>query len=256
MIFEVEETSSVENLFGDWQETLIWSCLQKVMGRVYADDLQDPRSSMAILGDFAFFAGKPCKELVLYKPNWFTQNFIIMVPQNDEWAELIEDSYGDKAKKVIRYAMKKEVDNFDVNKLQAIVNSLEEKYTIQLIDEGIFQYCKLNSWSKDLVSQFHDYAMYEKLGLGVVIIKDGEPVSGAASYSRYKDGIEIEIDTKEEYRRKGLAAACGAKLILECLARDLYPSWDAQNKWSVALAEKLGYHYDYDYVAFEKWGQA
>ena len=76
-------------------------------------------------------------------------------------------------------------------------------------------------------------------------------VSGASSYSRYKNGIEIEIDTKAEFRQKGLAYACGAKLILECLSRNLYPSWDAQNKISVALAEKLGYHYDHEYTAYE-----
>lgn len=93
--------------------------------------------------------------------------------------------------------------------------------------------------------------MYQKYGLGAVILKDGETVSGASSYSGYRDGIEIEIDTKEAYRRKGLAYICGAKLILECLERGLYPSWDAQNKWSVALAEKLGYHFDYEYPAYE-----
>lgn len=38
---------------------------------------------------------------------------------------------------------------------------------------------------------------------------------------------KIEIDTKESHRREGLAAACGASLILKCLKRDKYPSWDA-----------------------------
>ena len=37
------------------------------------------------------------------------------------------------------------------------------------------------------------------------------------------------------------APACGAALVLTCLARGLYPSWDAANRESVALAEKLGY---------------
>lgn len=75
--------------------------------------------------------------------------------------------------------------------------------------------------------------------------------AGASSYSVYKGGIEIEIDTSPEYRRRGLATACGARLIIECIDRDLYPSWDAQNVWSVALAEKLGYHFDYEYTAYE-----
>lgn len=67
----------------------------------------------------------------------------------------------------------------------------------------------------------------------------------------YRDGIEIEIDTREDYRRKGLALACGTKLILECIKRNLYPSWDAQNKGSVALAEKLDYNFDKEYIAYE-----
>ena len=111
--------------------------------------------------------------------------------------------------------------------------------------------CRQNHWANDLVSQFKDYDAYRELGLGVVILREGELVAGASSYSRYRDGIEIEIDTREDYRRKGLAYVCGAKLILECLKRDLYPSWDAQNKWSVALAEKLGYQFDHEYIVYE-----
>ena len=84
-----------------------------------------------------------------------------------------------------------------------------------------------------------------------MILKGNEPVSGASSYTSYKGGIEIEIDTKAEYRKKGLARICGAKLILECLKRGWYPSWDAQNLKSAALAEKLGYHFEHEYTAYE-----
>lgn len=111
-----------------------------------------------------------------------------------------------------------------------------------------------DAWANDLASQFKDYDAYSKLGIGVVILKDGELVAGASSYSRYKEGIKIEIDTKEEHRRKGLAYVCGAKLILECLERNLYPNWDAQNMWSVGLAEKSGYHYSHTYTAYEIMG--
>ena len=38
-----------------------------------------------------------------------------------------------------------------------------------------------------------------------------------------------------------IAAAAAAGLILECLDRGLYPSWDAHDKVSLALAEQLGY---------------
>jgi len=242
----------VTNLFDSWEETIIWSCLQGVMGEVYVNE--DEEAALAILGDFAFFAGTPCEELVKFKPDSCKQDFIIMVPQNNEWAELIELCYGEKAKKVTRYAIKKEPDIFYIEKLEQATLSLPSEYEVRFLGEWEYNMCRSNGWSNDLVSQYDNYEMYKNLGLGVVIVKDGELLAGASSYSTYNEGIEIEIDTREDYRRKGLAYACGAKLILECLKRRLYPSWDAQNKASVALAEKLGYHFSHEYIAYEVMG--
>lgn len=243
---------NIKELFRDWNETIIWSCLQGVMGDVRTNSDED--AAMTILGDFAFFAGKPSEELVMFKKEDCEKEFLIMVPQNEEWGEMIESCYGNKARKVTRYAIKKENDIFDVCKLEKAILELPEGYEIKLLEEHEYCLCKNAGWANDLVSQFKDYDTYKKLGLGVVVLKEKELVAGASSYSRYKEGIEIEIDTREDHRRKGLAYACGAKLILECLKRGLYPSWDAQNKWSVALAEKLGYHFDHEYTAYEITG--
>lgn len=254
MLYEITDANKVSQLFRDWEETLIWSCLQGIMGKLYGNDLCCPTSAMAVIGDFTFFAGIPSMELVSYKPQWCTKNFMIMVPQSLDWLSAILSCYGEKSKVISRYAIKKEPFVFDKEKLKAIVNSLPEEYQLFMIDESLYQMCKAEPWSADLVAQFRDYKHFQHLGLGAVICKGKELVSGASSYSRYREGIEIEIDTKEEYRRKGLASVCGAKLILECLKRDLYPSWDAHNKGSVALAEKLGYHYSHTYTAVEIWG--
>ena len=253
MIYEIIDTNNISFLFGKWEETLIWSCLQGVMGKIYADDLNHPTAAMAMIGDFAFFAGNPNMELVSFKPDWCTQNFMIMIPQNEHWQNAITQFYGERAKLVSRYAIKKEPHIFDKEKLEQAVASLPEEYTISMIDEPLYQMCKAEAWSADFVSQFPSYENYRELGIGAVICKDHIIVSGASSYSRYREGIEIEIGTREAYRRKGLAYVCGAKLILECLNRNLYPSWDAHNKGSVALAEKLGYHYSHAYTAIEIW---
>ena len=58
MIYELEDTSKVESLFEGWEITLIYSCLQKVMGTVYVTDTGNPRSAMAFVGVFAFVAGE------------------------------------------------------------------------------------------------------------------------------------------------------------------------------------------------------
>lgn len=241
-----------KEIFGDWSESIIWSCLQGIMGEVHINSEKD--AAMALLGDFAFYAGNPSEEFIRYKPEGCVQDFMIMVPQNDAWAALIEKSYGDKAKKVTRYAIKKEGNIFEISKLKQAVSELPEGFELKLLEEREYNLCRNSGWANDLVSQFEDYDTYRKLGLGAVVLKNGELLAGASSYSRYDQGIEIEIDTRKDHRRKGLAFACGAKLILECLKKGLYPSWDAQNKWSVALAEKLGYHFSHEYTAYEITG--
>ena len=250
-VFRVEDTKQAEKLFDGWQETIIWSCLQNVMGTIYGDDPKEPQSAAAYLGDFAFFAGMPNRELAQHMPGNGQMKSMIMVPQTEAWGQMIADCYGDQAIPITRYAIKKEEGIFDRQNLVNAVQSLQPGYTIKLIDEETFAQCRESGWSGDLVSQFSDYKRFQELGLGVVALKKGELVSGASSYTRYREGIEIEVDTKEEYRRKGLAYACAARLILECLERGLYPSWDAHNRASVALAEKLGYHFSHAYLAFE-----
>lgn len=180
MVYELEDTSKAKGLFEGWQETLITSCLQKVMGKIFVTDLSEPASAFAFVGCFGFFAGKPDPELVKSKP----EGFALLTPQNRDWAELIK-------------------------------------------------------------------AAFLRDGRGVVVVKNGEIVSGASSYTRYREGIEIEVDTVEEERRKHLALIACSALILRCLDEGLYPSWDAQNMASVRLAEKLGYQFDHEYTAYE-----
>lgn len=247
----LKERQRAKALFGDWQEAILWACLQNVMGEIYVDDPEKPGSAMAVLGDFCFLAGVPDRQMLLYPMQSEEREFLIMIPKNRAWAESIEESYGERARAVTRHAIKKEKDVFDRGRLKEAVASLNPEYRLKSIDEAVYRECLEHAWSRDLVSQFKDYEMYQRLGLGVAVYHKKELVAGASSYARYREGIEIEIDTREDHRRKGLAYACGAALIQKCLDRGLYPSWDAQNPGSAALAEKLGYHYDREYAAYE-----
>lgn len=245
------DLKKIEPLFRGWNETMIWSCLQGYMGAAWADSEDAPDSAQIVTGDFCFFAGKENETLVKHRPKEYYSDFVIMVPQNEEWAKGIEQVYGENAAKVTRYAIKKEANVFDDVRLREMVEAVGADYEIRRIDKKIFESTRENKWSADLCAQFQSFDEYAEKGLGVVALHNGEVVSGASSYTVYRDGIEIEIDTREDYRRRGLALACGAKLILACIDANLYPSWDAQNKGSVALAEKLGYHFDKEYIAYE-----
>ena len=253
MIVKLERPERSEGLFEGCTDTTLFSCLQGVMGEVYGDDAERPEAARAVLGDFSFFGGKPTEGLLRLFEDL---EFHILVPGSEGWERLIEACLSAKVKRVLRYGIKKEPEVFDRDKLRAAVENLPEGYELQEMDEGLFLRCREIPWCRDWVALYRDYAHYREHGLGAVILRDGQPVSGASSYSGYLGGIEIEIDTRADYRRRGLAYVCGAKLILDCLERGWYPSWDAQNLWSVALAEKLGYHFDHEYVVYEWNGQS
>ena len=245
MVYEITDTTKVAPIFAGWEETLIYSCLQQVMGKIYVMDVENPKSACAFVGCFAFYAGEPDEELIKAKPD----GFVIMTPQNDAWAKAIEKCFP-SAKKVIRYAIKKNT-KFDSKKLKEMVKLLPKGYELKKIDGDLYDKCLENPATADFVSSFENKDRYIEYGRGVVITRENEIVAGASSYTRYKEGIEIEVDTIESERRKHLATVACSTLILECLKEGLYPSWDAQNINSVHLAEKLGYEFDHEYVAYE-----
>ena len=102
-----------------------------------------------------------------------------------------------------------------------------------------------------MVALYPTYDRYAEYGLGFCVLNDGNIVSGASSYYFYEKGIELEVDTHPEYRKQGLATACCSRLILSCLQRGLFPSWDAHTTTSLHLALKLGYHFSHAYTAYE-----
>ena len=79
----------------------------------------------------------------------------------------------------------------------------------------------------------------EAPGFGVVA--GDRLVAAATAYALSSRFVEVAISTRPEFRGRGLAAACGAAMLRECLTRGLSPRWSASNPVSQRLAERLGY---------------
>lgn len=248
MTKRLERLADAARLFQGWEETIIWSCLEGIMGAVYARDQQ---AAAAALGDFCFLAGAPDAVLLQDVLAQTAKSFLILVPQTDAWSRCIEQTLNSRVRPVTRYAMKKEPEVFDRARLSGLAAAVPDGYELRPIEKTLYAQCRAGDWCRDLVSQYPDWAQYQVLALGVAAVRDGTIRAGASAYSRWSGGIEIEIDTHPDHRRQGLARACGAQLILDCLDRGLYPSWDAQNPQSAALAQSLGYHLDRPYPAYE-----
>lgn len=242
MIFKLEDTSKAAPLFAGWPDSCITSCLQRVMGEVFVTDTEAPRCAMAYLGDFAFYAGEPDAELF----NAVLKDGLVMVPLNEGWARLIEKSFP-QAKKAVRYSTKKDT-RFDREKLKALAASLPKGYELCPIEGGLLDRC----FAEGYFAPFGSRANYSATGgRGFAVMKAGDIAAAASSYSRYREGIEVDVMTAEKERRKGLASAAAAALILRCLDEGLYPSWDAANPVSLRLAQKLGYEFGREYTVYE-----
>ncbi len=250
-IYAVRDMKTIAPLFSGWEETMIWSCLSGTMGAAYADSPISPQSAQISVGDFCPFAGKASDELAANKPGSLRSNYALLVPQSREWELSIERVWGKAAKRHIRYATKKDPNAFDEERLRAFAASLPPQYELRPIGRELYDETLALEWAMDLCVNYASFEQYRSIGMGVAVIKSGEIVSGASSYASYPGGIEIEVDTRLDERQKGLASACCARLILNCLERGLYPSWDAHNKESLALSKKLGYAFEREYVSYE-----
>mgnify|MGYP001636192725 CR=1 FL=1 len=80
---------------------------------------------------------------------------------------------------------------------------------------------------------------------------DGRHAGGITVHSVQGAQFSYGVAGSGDMRRRGVALACCARLILTCLDRGLYPSWDAANLESVALARRLGYRPAGPYDAWE-----
>ncbi|MFH5778979.1 GNAT family N-acetyltransferase [Heyndrickxia sp. FSL K6-6286] len=242
MIYEVkgEQRKNLSSLFASMDSTIILSALQGHMGTVWVDDLENPTAAQVTVGIFVFYAGNPsskgAEELLYNLPD-----FTLAIVETDEWKSLIEEVHNGRFEKFQRYQFIKNLEHLDIRYIEELSNAVPKGYELVKIDATIAKYSSLHKLSEDFISQFDSLADFIDRGIGFAVLKNGKVVCGATSFSIYDEGIEIEIATHPEYRRKGLATITAAALIKECLERGLYPSWDGANIESVKLAQKLGY---------------
>ncbi len=245
MVYKIDDYSKVEKLFNGWPYPYITDILDRDLS-IYATSKDNIKSAVIYLGEDAFYAGEPNKDLLLKK----RKGWLSLFPQNKKWEKLMRECYPD-AYHYTRYAIKLDA-NFDKEKLKSMIDALPVGYELKKIDSKVYDLCEKveDEDLEELIDWFSNKKHFLEYALGYVVIKDEKVVGGASTATRFKKGIEIEVDVLKSERRKGLASAACAKLILDCLERGWKPTWDAANPKSVGLAEKLGFTFDHKYTCF------
>lgn len=249
MIYEadINVRKKLTPMFESIDSTIILSCLQGHMGTAWVDDVHNPTVAQITVGIFVFYAGnceaKEAEEMLNNLPE-----FTLAIVGTNEWKKRIESIHAGSIEKFQRYRFEKNINQLDQDLMKAFISNLPSEYKLKKIDSEIAKDSFLHELSEDFISQFDSIPDFLNRGLGFVLLHGEQIVCGATSFSIYDEGIEIEVATHPEYRRKGLATITASALILNCLEQGLYPSWDGANIESVQLAEKLGYrlHESYD----------
>ncbi|MBS3681823.1 GNAT family N-acetyltransferase [Ornithinibacillus massiliensis] len=231
--------NKLETMFAPIDSTIILSCLQGHMGTAYVDNLENPTVAQITVGIFVFFAGdantKEAEEMLYNIPE-----FTLAIVDSEEWKNRIESIHSGW-EKFQRYRFEKNSNHFNRMHLQNVLSSLPTRYELMKVDTHIANEPAFHELSEDFVSVFDSIQDFINRGIGYAILYESKVVCAATSYSIYDEGIEIEIATHPQHRRKGLAKVAASALILDCLERGFYPSWDGANLESAELAKKLGY---------------
>ena len=254
MIYRIKDFKTLDSITSDWDNNFVKICLEGRIGEIYANSETEPTAAMFRTNEIILFGGVPDRELVGFYPPTYKTHFALMSAKGDdpEWYSLIEEVYGDKATRITRYGTAVDsFDDFNMEELCKAAATLPDGYETVPIDEKLYYVCKTDPDFSDFVAQYPTWEDYRDHGMGFICLYNGEPASGISSFADYEGTIELELATKVAHRRRGLAAAVSARIVLECIARGLYPSWDAANIASLNLSYRFGYHLDHEYTAYE-----
>lgn len=177
---------------------------------------------------FVFLDGEPDPEAVAaLEARYRARPLVGLTPGWEEWLRARQP----EAKVFRRYRMKP-LRRFHFPEARA----LPQGYRVEAMDAVAFE--------RHPFSHGANYAAYDAFraeGSGAVAFWDGEIVASASSFLSLDGEVELDVSTAEGHRGRGLASACVARMLRDCMWRGIVVHWDAQNETSLHLAEKFGF---------------
>ena len=216
--------------------------LEGIMGEALVDDKADPRVAVLQIpklkisipgGDAHHPAGR---EFIKSLPR-----FSALICASQEWEELLQETLAGKLIGMQRYAFTSE--KLDIDHLRKLASQIPAGYRFRRIDLSLAKQlaAERSEFASAHMRNFDSPEDFIARGFGFCALDGDQIVSAATTFVVCSKGIEIEVGTREKQRGKGLATAVSAQLLVHSLQHGLNPHWDAENKRSVGLAEKLGY---------------
>lgn len=227
--------------------TLVEAALDQGFGDIYTctDTNNNVTSAFSLNFIFVLVDGEISSDCSKYLPAISNCEYVEIVSSNPKWYDhFIKNSPKKNFMKKRRVFDSSSISTDNLNKIlsQAPSNCSVERLTLSHKD-----FLQNDYLYEDIIGSFESYEDLMDKGVSFGLFEDGKLAAICSSFSRLSDGIEIEIDTKPEFRKKGYASIVAASALKYCLENGLVPHWDAANDISCCLAKKLGYTLDYEY---------
>ena len=244
---KTDKRDKLAQMFAGFEDSVLISYAEGRTGTGYCDDPDSPTAAVICAGDFYFTAGDSAFATEAFELAAHNSEAVFM-PADERWTEALL-ALGKGLKKTVRYRTRLPVKT-DSDSLAGLAElSAYPEYRAGMIDEDIYEQALRETWSWAFVGNFSDYNDFAENAFGCCIKHEGRLICAASCYSAYSRGVEVEIATHPDYRRKGLATAAGAAFIAECARRGLKAHWDAANTMSLKIAAKFGYTLKEEYTA-------
>lgn len=233
------EYNNIKHLFKD--TPLGWDVIFNTSleyGFVLADNVEQPNVALSFLGGCIIYGGdanhNSAKDLIY---SMEVQPTILPYPES--WATLIKNEYKEKAKFETRYYLP--FASIDKKRLLSIDLSTNNGYEIERINEQLAAKLKDEIGEEYQIYHYSSLRDFAEKGCGFCITNGNEICSTAAAYLRNGNKIQIQVNTKQQYRQQGMATITSACMLRYCVENGITADWDAANTHSRDLANKLGY---------------
>lgn len=158
---------------------------------------------------------------------------------DEEWTRIVKELWGERLGSQPRALLSPK--SLSLDHLRQLRDQIPSGYTLERM--GLETIKKVDKRrAMHIPTFFGSSEEFYRRGIAYCIKHSGKVVSMASTFTPFTDEFEIQVDTSDpEHRRKGLATAVSAALIIHALEKDIVPQWDAANEASIDLALKLGY---------------
>lgn len=244
-----KEHGLVQELYQNPSSTIINSCLQGYTGEIWVDSKETPKLAIMYAGKTLFIGGaNATTDIIPWLKSFILQRDLIrveIIPEDMCWYSILSECIQENTilplQQGKRHLMQIQVTKDLYEQWKMTVARLPEDIKLVELNQEQFDLVVTDRYLHNFVCCFENYYEFQKMGMGYFLKKGDEIIGGASSFTRYNEGIEVQIAVNPDYRGRGLAKICGARLLMECYHRNLYPNWDCANPTSESVARSLGY---------------